>query len=601
MSDRPRPYQRFFAELKRRRVFKVAAVYGAVAFAVMQAADFLVPALRLPDSVATAIALVSILGFPLALVLAWAFEMTPEGVQRERPPASGELESIVAQPRARRWPAGILALAGVILMVGGGWWVLGREAGGGDATGASAQAAVDRRSIAVLPFANMSGDPNNEYFSDGITDDIITHLSKLSDLKVISRTSAMRYKKTDKSLREIAGELGVATILEGGVQRAGDRVRINAQLIDAGTDEHLWAEQYNRELTDVFAIQSDVALQIAGALQAQLSPDERGRVERRPTESLEAYNLYLQGRYFWNKRTREGLETAIEYFQQAIDLDRQYALAWVGLADAYTILADWGYLSPEQTAAEAAAAVRKALEIDSSLGEAHIALAQIKGHEWDWPAATAAFQRGLRLSPGYASGHQWYGTHLAMLGRRDEGIREVEQARQLDPLSLIINMNVGMALRWAGEHDRADAAFRRTLALDSSFVGAYQELGFLHEEQSEFPEAIAAYQRALHLSDGFIGYAELGHLYGATGRSSEALEMLGKLEDEAKARYVAPVEFAVIHAGLGRTDEAFAWLEEAYRRRDSTLSWRILTPGVDELRSDPRFADLLRRMGLSSP
>ncbi len=418
---------------------------------------------------------------------------------------------------------------------------------------------------------------------------------------MISRTSAMRYKKTDKSLREIAGELGVATILEGGVQRAGDRVRINAQLIDAGTDEHLWAEQYNRELTDVFAIQSDVALQIAGALQAQLSPDERGRVERRPTESLEAYNLYLQGRYFWNKRTREGLETAIEYFQQAIDLDRQYALAWVGLADAYTILADWGYLSPEQTAAEAAAAVRKALEIDSSLGEAHIALAQIKGHEWDWPAATAAFQRGLRLSPGYASGHQWYGTHLAMLGRRDEGIREVEQARQLDPLSLIINMNVGMALRWAGEHDRADAAFRRTLALDSSFVGAYQELGFLHEEQSEFPEAIAAYQRALHLSDGFIGYAELGHLYGATGRSSEALEMLGKLEDEAKARYVAPVEFAVIHAGLGRTDEAFAWLEEAYRRRDSTLSWRILTPGVDELRSDPRFADLLRRMGLSSP
>ncbi len=602
MTDRPRRYQTLFAELKRRQVFKVAAVYGAVAFVVMQAADFLVPALRLPDGVATGIALVAILGLPLAVALAWAFEMTPEGVQRERPASSAELESIVAQPRGRRWPAGILALAGVVLVAGGGWWVLGRDAGAGDGSGAPAAVAdsPDRRSIAVLPFANMSGDPDNEYFSDGITDDIITHLSKLSDLKVISRTSVMRFKQTDKGLREIAAELGVATILEGGVQRIGDRVRINAQLIDALTDEHVWAEQYNRELIDVFAIQSDVALQIAGALQARLSPDERGRVERRPTENLEAYNLYLQGRFFWNKRTREGLETAIDYFERAIDLDPEYALAWVGLADAYSILADWGYVSFEEILGEAKAAATKALEIDETLGEAHIALAQIRAHEWDWPTATSEFERGLRLSPGYASGHQWYGSHLGIVGRLQEGIREMERARELDPLSLIINSNVGMLLNWAGRHDESEAALRRALELDPDFVGAVQELGFTFEAQSKFEDAIEAYRRALELSGGLIGRAELGHVYGVMGRRAEALEMLGRLEEEAAVRYVAPVELAILNAGLGNTDAAFAWLEEGYRRRDATLTWRIQTPGLRELRSDPRFADLLRRLGLSA-
>ncbi len=601
MTDRPKRYQTFFAELKRRQVFKVAAVYGAVAFAVMQAADFLVPALRLPDSVATAIALVAILGFPLALVLAWAFDLTPEGVQRERSASSAELEAIVAQPRGRRWPAGILALAGVVLVAGGGWWVLGRDgraAAGGVAPAATADATVDRRSIAVLPFANMSGDPENEYFSDGITDDIITHLSKLSDLKVISRTSVMRFKKTNKSLGEIAAELAVATILEGGVRRSGDRVRINAQLIDAATDEHIWAEQYNRELTDVFAIQSDVALQIAGALQARLSPDERGRVERRPTENLEAYNLYLQGRYFWNKRTRDALETAIEYFERAIELDHEYALAWVGLADAYTIRADWGYISPEESLGAATAAATKALEIDETLGEAHISLAQIRAHERNWSAATMEFERGLRLSPGYASGHQWYGGHLATIGRLEEGIREMKRARELDPLSLIINTNVGMLLSWAGRYDEAEMALRRTLELDPDFVGAFQELGFALEWQSRFEEAIAAYRRAFELSGGFIGHGELGHVYGATGRRADALEMLRRLEEEAKSRHVPPVEFAIIHAGLGNTDVAFDWLEEAFRRRDVTLLWRIQTPGVVELRSDPRFAELISKLGL---
>ncbi len=595
MSDRPKRYQILFAEFKRRRVFRVLAVYGAAAFAVMQAADIAFPRFGLPDWTVTFVVALLAIGLPIAAVLAWAFELTPEGVRKADPAAAGELEAIVAQPARRRWPAGVFALAGVALLALGGWWVY-RDAGSG---GTDVAEWPPTRSIAVLPFANMSGDPENEYFSDGITDDIITHLSKLADLKVISRTSAMRYKESEKSLRQIATELGVASILEGGVQRSGDRVRINAQLIDAATDEHLWAEQYNRELTDVFEIQTDVALHIAGALQAQLSPEERGRVERRPTENLEAYNLYLQGRYFWNKRTPDGLQTAIQYFEWAIELDPDYAPAWVGLADSYSIIASWGYLSPGETYDKAKSAALKALEIDETLGEAHIALAQIlENFEFDKQRAQAEYLRGLALSPGYATGHQWYGNQLLSLGRHDESLREFERALELDPLSLIINLSLGAALRVAGEHERSIRQLRKAQQLDPSFAGPYQEIGFTYEDMGAFEDAIGAYQRALDLSDQRIGIGELGHIYGVMGRSEEALQMLRQLEEQAKTRYVSPIEFAIIYAGLGELDVAFEWIERGLQERDATLLGRLDTPGLAELRLHPRYLQLLRRLGL---
>jgi TolB-like protein/Tfp pilus assembly protein PilF len=595
MTERPKHYQILFAELKRRHVFKVAAVYGAVAFAVMQAADIAFPRFGLPDWTVTFVVALLAVGLPIAVVLAWALELTPEGVRKTDPAASGELEAIVAQPPARRWPAGLFALAGIALLALGGWWVYG-DAG---AAGADVSGPPPGRSIAVLPFANMSGDPENEYFSDGITDDIITHLSKLADLKVISRTSVMRFKESDKSLRQIAGELGVATILEGGVQRSGDRVRINAQLIDAATDDHLWAEQYNRELTDVFEIQTDVALQIAGALQARLSPEERGRVERRPTEDLQAYNLYLQGRYFWNKRTPEGLRAAIDYFEQALEIDPDYALAWVGLADSYSIMANWGYLSPQETHAKAKSAALEALEIDEALGEAHIALAQIvQGYEWDMEEAQAEYLRGLALSPGYATGHHWYGNLLAILGRDDEAVRELERSLELDPLSLIINQSLGSSLRMAGEHELAIQQLEKVQQLDPNFAGPYQEIGFTYEDMNAFEDAIGAYQRALELSDELIGIGELGHIYGVMGRTEDALEMLRELEEQATTRYVSPIEFAIIYAGLGETDLAFESIERGLEEGDATLLWRLDTPGFKELGSDPRFAQLRSRLGL---
>lgn len=595
MSDRPKRYQIFFAELKRRQVFKVAAVYGAVAFAVMQAADIAFPRFGLPDWTVTFVVALAVIGFPIAAVLAWALEVTPAGVRRTDPAVAGELEAIVAQPAERRWPAGLLALAGILFFALGGLWVF-RDAGG---AGALSVEPAPAPSIAVLPFVNLSGDPANEYFSDGITDDIITHLSKLADLKVISRTSIMRYKGSDKSLRQIAEELGVATIVEGGVQRSDDRVRINVQLIDAASDQNLWAEQYNRSLTDVFEIQTDVALQIASAFQARLSPEERGRVERKPTESLEAYNLYLQGRFFWNKRTPEGLRTAIDYFEQAIEFDPDYALAWVGLADSHAILASWGYASPQETYAKAKSAALKALEIDETLGEAHIALALIAADfEFDQEAARAAYLQGLARSPGYATGHQWYGNLLVALGRHDEGVRQLERALELDPLSLIIHQNLGAAYRAAGEYERSIQQLKKAQQIDPTFAGQDQEIGFTYEDMGAYEEAIAAYRRALELSDSLIGIGELGHVYGVRGRREEARAMLGKLEEQAKTRYVSPIEFAIIHAGLGENDLAFEWIERGLEGGDATLVWRLGTPGLAELRPDARYARLLRKLGL---
>jgi tetratricopeptide (TPR) repeat protein len=390
----------------------------------------------------------------------------------------------------------------------------------------------------------------------------------------------------------------VATILEGGVQRSGERVRINAQLIDAATDEHLWAEQYNRELTDVFAIQTDVALQIAGALKARLSADERGQLERRPTESLEAWNLYLQGRYLWNKRTREGLESGIEYFERAIELDQEYALAWVGVADSYTILATWGYMSPEEALAKASVAATRALQIDETLGEAHVAKAAILAEEWDWAAAGAAYARGLELSPGYATGHQWRGTYLGTTGRVEECLRELELAQELDPLSLIITANLGMTLGWLGRFDEAEATLRRALDLDPDFISSLQEIGYILEAESRFDEALEVYQHAIEVSGGLVGYGESGHVYGVMGRRSEALDRLATLEAEAKIRYVPPGDFALVHAGLGNTDLAFRFLEDGYRQRDATLKWRILSPQLADLRSDPRMVNLMGRMGI---
>ena len=466
MTDRPRRYQTFFAELKRRQVFKVAAVYGAVAFAVMQAADFLVPALRLPEAVATAIALVAILGFPLALVLAWAFERTPEGVQRERSASSAELEAIVFQPRGRRWPAGILALAGVVLMAGGGWWVLGRGVGPGNED----VAAVDRRSVAVLPFTNLSRDEANQPFTDGIHDDLLTQLSKIRDLKVISRTSVQEYRNTTKNLREIGMELGVAAVLEGGVQRAGDQVRINVQLIDASSDQHLWAETYNRTLSvaNIFGIQSEIASAIADALRARLSPEERRRIEARPTDDLRAYDLYLRGKEYFNRPGWQvnDFSSAQRLFEQAVEIDPEFAAAHAWLSMIHSRYYHFFYDRSDERLRAARAAADRALTIDPQLPEAH--LAQSYFHYWVFREFDAALEelaiaeRGL---PGDVELVKLRAFIYRRQGRWEEALTALRRAAVIDPRDSNVPLEIGETYAALQRYDEAERQFKRTLEL----------------------------------------------------------------------------------------------------------------------------------------
>jgi TolB-like protein/cytochrome c-type biogenesis protein CcmH/NrfG len=368
------------------------------------------------------------------------------------------------------------------------------------ATAAPRRPSTEGKSIAVLPFTNLSPDPENEYFSDGLTDDIITQLSKISDLKVISRTSVMQYKKAAKSLPLIGQELGVATVLEGSVRRAGNRVRIAAQLVNAQNDTHLWAEAYDRELTDIFAIQSDVAQQIAAALQARVSPAEQQRIGRKPTENLEAHQLYLQGRFFWNKRTEEGIQRAITLFQQAIDRDPQYALAHAGLADAYLILADrsYGSIPKGEVLAQAKAFAIKAIELDGTLAEAHTSLAMIKQrHDHDAKGAEEDFKKALELNPNYATAHHWYGLLLMEQGRFKGAVRESLRAHELDPLSPILNLNAGDTFLAVGDFDKALALYQRSLELEPNNVEVELQIAVLFYHTRQYDRAIERLQKAL--------------------------------------------------------------------------------------------------------
>ncbi|MGH8059552.1 MAG: tetratricopeptide repeat protein, partial [Candidatus Entotheonellia bacterium] len=346
---------------------------------------------------------------------------------------------------------------------------------------------------AVLPLTNLSPDPENEYFSDGLTEDILTQLSKIRRLKVISRTSVMQYKKTSKNLREIGRELGVATILEGSVRKAANKVRISVQLVDAGTDEHLWAETYDRELADIFAIQSDVAQQIADALRAHVSPEERARIEHRPTENLEAYQAYLKGLFLWNRRTDESVNAGIEHFNRAIELDPGYAPAYVGFADSYIVLGNFGTYRPGVIYPLAKAAALKALAIDPTLGDAHASLAQVKmNHDWDWVGAERAFLTAIELRPSSANAHHWYALYLSSMGRFDQALVEIDRAQGLDPLSAAIGSNVAAILFSARRYDQALAAIHQALKMNPEFRTSYLYLGVVLLLTGAYAEALSA-------------------------------------------------------------------------------------------------------------
>jgi len=454
-------------------------------------------------------------------------------------------------------------------------------------------------SVAVLPFLNLSADPENEYFADGITEDVIAHLSKIRALKVISRTSVMAFKQREQSLREIGARLEVATLLEGSVRRAGDRVRIVAQLIDAESDRHLWAETYDRRLTDVFAIQTDVALQIAAALKAELSPDEKSRLHQEPTSDLQAYQLYLQGRHCYLRYTAEGSRRGIEYFEQAVAKDPNYALAYAALAMVYTELAETGSLRPGEAYARARDASAKALALDLGLGEAHCMLAYITAVcDFNWVSAEQEFKRALELTPNSADTYDLYGRMCLALERNDEALAMERRAQELDPLAH--RADVARALLRAGRYDEALQAATHAVELDPHYARAHATLGWAYLKKGIVKQGVAELEIAVSLSPGdTLWLAQLGQAYGMVGDVARARNVLHQLEELSGQRFVSPYHIAFVYTGLGEQDSAMDWLERAYEDRSGPVYSVKGSFLFTTLHAHPRFIALLRKMNLA--
>jgi len=455
-------------------------------------------------------------------------------------------------------------------------------------------------SIAVLPLENLSGDPAEEYFSDGMTEALIADMARLGGLRVISRTSTMHYKRTTKPLPQVAQELHVDAVLEGSVQRAGGRVRVTAQLIRAATDEHVWTGTYDRDLGDVLSLQSEVARSIADEIAVKLMPHEMERLSRIRPVHPEAHELYLRGRYHWNKRDLEGLKRAIEYFQGAITKDPKYALAYAGLADAYTILGNWSVLKPSQAYPRAKEAAAKALQIDDTLGEAHVALTFAQHlHDWNWVEAERGFRQAIRLSPNYASGHSWYAVFLATWKRHDESIAEAKRSQELDPLGLIINGIASWVHYQARRYEEAMEQAIRLLEMDANFPQTRLFLGLSYMQLGRHEDAIAEYERGVALSGGLTElYAALGYALGASGRHADARGVLDELDRMSAVRYVPPYSRGLVHVGLGETERALELLELSCEHRNTWLILLSVEPMFDSIRADPRFQAIVRRVGL---
>jgi TolB-like protein/Flp pilus assembly protein TadD len=455
--------------------------------------------------------------------------------------------------------------------------------------------------VAVLPFADLSHNKDQEYFCDGMTDDIITKLSRLGELKVISRTSVMRFKNTEKDIREVGQELNVATVLEGSIRKAGENIRVNAQLIDVEDGFTLWADSYDRELKDIFAVQSDIGEKISDALKAKLSPADKKEIKKKPTLNLEAYNLYLKGNYFFQKATTESIQKSIEYFHEAIKKDPEFALAHTGIANYYNFLGYYDYLSPKETFPRAMEAVEKALKIDENTGEAHSALAATKLlYEWNWEEAEKESLRAIELSPGYAWSYSWYSHLLAITGRFTEAIREAKKVTKLDPFSVRVNLVPGGMFYMSRQFEKAIEAHNRAVEIEPNSPFPYFFLAYAYAAASRYENALEAAEKALKLSGGKhpVMIATMGYIYALLGKRNEAESVLKELSGLPKKSYIPPHAVASIHLELGRIDETFKWLEKAYEVRDHWMYLFKIHPMWDSIRPDPRYKALLKKMGL---
>jgi TolB-like protein/Tfp pilus assembly protein PilF len=453
--------------------------------------------------------------------------------------------------------------------------------------------------VAVLPFVNVGGDASTEYLSDGMADNLIQNLSQVRSLKVRPFSAVIRYKEKDTDVTAVGQALKVQAVIVGRVRKRGEELEVSVELVDVADNRQLWGRRYHDKLGNLMALQQEMAKEIADNLRLTMSGEDKKRLSKRYTENSEAHRLYLLGRFYWNKRTKDGFKRAIGFFEQAIDRDRRFALAFAGLADCYNILPGYGYTErpPRESFARAREMATRALEIDDTLAEAHASLAYERAHAWDWTGAEKEFQRAIQTNPNYETGHHWYACFLATMGRHDDALAEIRRAQDLNPTSLIINSWVAMILCYGNQLDSALQQGKYAVQLDPDFPVSHFFLGIVYRKKGMFKEAITEFQRAVDLDKDSITYLTgLGEAYAISGQRDKARKILDDLAEQAKRRYVSPYGVAAVYAGLGDKDKAIHWLNQAYLQHDDGLGNLRIDPNWEMLRSDPRFQDLLRKM-----
>jgi TolB-like protein/Tfp pilus assembly protein PilF len=577
----------FFAELKRRNVYKVAVAYIVAGWALSQGIAQVFPVFDIPNWVIRAVVLLIILGLPVALVLAWSFELTPEGLKRTE---TADAMPEAGQRKKRVWI--YVVVCGAALSIG--LFFLGRYSAINGAPRQSEAATVSNKSIAVLPFDNLSGDPQNAYFSEGVQDEILTRLAKIAELKVISRTSTQRFKSAPNDLRQIAQQLGVANILEGSVQKANDQVRVNVQLINALTDAHLWAETYDRKLTDIFAVESEIARTVAETLRAKLTGTAEHVLTTRPTENPEAHQLYLKGRFYGSKRTAKDAQKSIEYYQQAAAIDPNYALAYAGLAESNWFLAYYSYPQVNEVVPKAQELALKAIELDSGLAEPHSVLGAICfNYDRDFSCTEREQKLAIELNPNYSEGYRRYGLLLYSEGRFEESRIAIGRALEIDPLSPVANFQSAQLLFYERKYGESETLSKKNIELDPNFWYAHWQLFYVYRMKRDYASAV---EELAKVQDA-RGEPDAAKLIRESFAKGDWQGFLRKITEQRSRLKLYPYFVATFFAELGEKDKAFALLNEAIETKDQHTEWLKVDPYMNPLRDDPRFQEVLMKAG----